>query len=69
MRMKNAVVITGSLPLWGMRIDPLPLGYLLGTLTVSGDTPIRPELDLNSCIRGFRITRQPPETVLTLDGR
>lgn len=69
MDMKNSVVITGTLPLWGMRIDPWPVGHLLGSLTVAGEDPTRPELNLNACIRGFRMTRNPPATVLTLDGR
>ena len=69
MEMKNAPVISGHLPLWGMRFDPWPLGYLFGTMTNSADEPVRPELQLNACIRGFKITRNPPSTALELDGR
>ena len=69
MQQKNAVVITGSIPLWGMRFDPWPVGYLFGTMLVAGDEPTRPELNLNACIRSFRMTRNPPATALVLDGR
>jgi len=69
MDMKNAVVITGSLPLWGLRFDPWPLGQLLGQIQANGEAPLRPTLDLNACIRGFRMTRKPPATIYQLDGR
>jgi len=70
LKMKNAVVIRGDIHAWGMRFDPWPIGYLLGNLTVpESEEQTRVGLALNACIRGFHLTRNPPMTRYTLDGR
>jgi hypothetical protein len=71
LHMKNAACIQGSLLLTGLRIDPWPIGCLVGTLTVAGDEPIRQTMNLNACIRSFKMERSADtiQTTYTLDGR
>jgi hypothetical protein len=69
MEIKNSPNISGVLVLTGLRIDPWPIGHLVGELSVSGEAPNRQAMQLNACIRSFRLDREADTTQYTLDGR
>jgi hypothetical protein len=70
MRRKNASFVQGNISLWGLRIDPWPIGHLFGSLLIdNGETPTRETMNLNACIRSFKMSRADQSTAYTLDGR
>ena len=70
MHLKNAECISGSLVLHSLRVSPMPVGYLVGDLTVETEEgQVRQTMNVNACIRAARFDRASNETTLTLDGR